>query len=64
MASSRHDPSNIKLAIENRLKPQYAEYPSLRGKNVLVTGGASGIGTEIVKAFVHQGAKVGFFDID
>ncbi|MHA6721710.1 SDR family NAD(P)-dependent oxidoreductase [Sphingomonas sp. RS2018] len=40
-----------------------AVYPSLRGKSVLVTGGASGIGEGIVKAFAAQGARVGFVDL-
>ena len=44
--------------------PQFATYPSLSGKTVLVTGGASGIGAEIVRAFAAQGAKVGFLDLD
>lgn len=43
---------------------QYATYPSLRGKTVLVTGGASGIGEEIVRCFAAQGAKIGFVDFD
>jgi len=38
-------------------------YPSLRGRNVVVTGGASGIGAAIVHAFVRQGARVSFIDI-
>ena len=42
----------------------YAIYPSLRGRTVFVTGGASGIGADIVRAFADQGAKVGFVDID
>jgi NAD(P)-dependent dehydrogenase (short-subunit alcohol dehydrogenase family) len=42
----------------------FAKYPSLEGKVVLVTGGASGIGAEIVRAFVGQGARVGFLDLD
>lgn len=46
------------------IKPQPTEYLSLRGKTVFVTGGASGIGAEIVKAFAEQGAKVGFVDMD
>lgn len=41
-----------------------AIYPSLSGKTVMVTGGASGIGEEIVRAFAAQGARVGFLDID
>jgi len=39
-------------------------YASLAGRGVLITGGASGIGAEMVKAFVAQGARVSFIDID
>lgn len=42
----------------------FATYPSLRGKTVMMTGGASGIGAEIVAAFAEQGARIGFLDID
>ncbi len=42
----------------------FAIYPSLEGKTVFVTGGASGIGADIVRAFAAQGARVGFVDID
>ena len=41
-----------------------AIYPSLKGKTVYLTGGASGIGAEMVDAFVAQGARVGFLDLD
>jgi D-xylose 1-dehydrogenase len=44
--------------------PQFATYPSLNGKRIYVTGGASGIGAEIVRAFAEQGARVGFVDLD
>lgn len=40
-----------------------ATYPSLKDKVVLVTGGGSGIGAQIVSAFYRQGAKVVFIDI-
>lgn len=40
-----------------------ATYPSIKNKTVLVTGGASGIGADIVRAFHGQGAKVGFLDV-
>lgn len=40
-----------------------ASYASLRGRTVVVTGGASGIGEAIVTAFVEQGAKVHFLDV-
>lgn len=43
---------------------EFAIYPSLRGKTVFVTGGAQGIGAEIVRAFAAQGARVGFLDRD
>lgn len=39
------------------------QYPSLRNKVVLITGGASGIGASLVEAFCRQGAKVAFIDI-
>ena len=41
-----------------------AIYPSLKGRVVYITGGASGIGAEMVRAFAAQGAKVGFLDFD
>jgi NAD(P)-dependent dehydrogenase (short-subunit alcohol dehydrogenase family) len=41
----------------------YASYPSLRGRTVFITGGATGIGAEFVAQFARQGARVGFVDI-
>nr|WP_321269985.1 SDR family oxidoreductase [uncultured Tolumonas sp.] len=41
-----------------------AIYPSLRNKTVLISGGVTGIGAELVRAFTQQGAWVGFVDID
>jgi NAD(P)-dependent dehydrogenase (short-subunit alcohol dehydrogenase family) len=42
---------------------QFARYPSLKGRVVLVTGGATGIGESIVSRFAWQGSRVVFFDI-
>jgi NAD(P)-dependent dehydrogenase (short-subunit alcohol dehydrogenase family) len=42
---------------------QRAIYPSLRGKRVLITGGASGIGGGLVHEFCRQGADVTYFDL-
>ena len=39
-------------------------YASLSGRSVLITGGASGIGAEMVRAFAAQGSRVAFLDID
>jgi D-xylose 1-dehydrogenase len=38
-------------------------YPSLAGKVVLITGGASGIGADLVRGFVRQNCTVVFLDI-
>ena len=40
-----------------------AIYPSLAGKRVIVSGGASGIGEGIVEGFVRQGSAVAFVDV-
>ncbi|MBT9495522.1 MAG: SDR family oxidoreductase [Paucibacter sp.] len=42
----------------------FARYPSLQGRSVLITGGATGIGATLVAQFVRQGARVGFIDLD
>ncbi len=41
-----------------------ANYPSLKGRCVLITGGATGIGAAMVEAFALQGAVVAFVDLD
>lgn len=41
-----------------------AIYPTLRDRNVLITGGSSGIGAEMVRAFARQGARVAFVGRD
>lgn len=41
-----------------------ARFPSLTGRSVFVTGGATGIGAALVSAFTAQGARVAFVDID
>ena len=42
---------------------QFAQYPSLRDRAVLITGGASGIGAAMVEEFALQGSKVAFLDV-
>lgn len=42
---------------------RHAQYPSLRGRTVFITGGATGVGAELVAQFARQGARVGFVDI-
>ncbi|KAM4060947.1 enoyl-(Acyl carrier protein) reductase [Hirsutella rhossiliensis] len=41
---------------------QSAIYPSLRGKTVLISGGAEGIGASAVELFCRQGSSVVFLD--
>jgi len=42
---------------------EYACYPSLQGKVVLITGGATGIGESVVAHFARQGSRVAFLDV-
>ena len=41
----------------------FAIYPSLKDAVVYITGGASGIGADLVRAFAKQESRVGFVDI-
>jgi D-xylose 1-dehydrogenase len=41
----------------------FTRYDSLRGRTVVITGGASGIGASFVRAFAENGAKVAFLDL-
>jgi NAD(P)-dependent dehydrogenase (short-subunit alcohol dehydrogenase family) len=41
----------------------FAHYPSLAGRVVFVSGGATGIGSDIVAAFVRNRALVSFIDL-
>src|SRR5215475_5166972 len=43
---------------------QYASYPSLQGRHVLISGGASGIGAAMVREFAAQASRISFLDID
>ena len=51
-----HDPNHA-------LMPGRAQYPSLAGRVVFVTGGASGIGASLVEHFCDQGSRVAFVDV-
>jgi NAD(P)-dependent dehydrogenase (short-subunit alcohol dehydrogenase family) len=50
--------------MSEHLSRAFGTYPSLKGASVIVTGGASGIGMEIVRAFAGQGSNVGILDFD
>jgi NAD(P)-dependent dehydrogenase (short-subunit alcohol dehydrogenase family) len=41
----------------------FASYPSLVDRPVLITGGATGIGADLVRGFAGQGALVAFLDV-
>ena len=41
----------------------FAAYPSLAGRVVFVSGGASGIGADIVRAFARNRARIAFIDL-
>jgi D-xylose 1-dehydrogenase len=42
---------------------RFAQYSSLEGAQVLITGGATGIGAAMVEQFALQGSRVAFVDI-
>ncbi len=56
---AQHDPTDAGLTGRER----FARYPSLEGRNVVVTGGATGIGAALVAHFAAQGAAVAFVDV-
>jgi D-xylose 1-dehydrogenase len=41
----------------------FAIYPSLAGRNVFISGGATGIGADLVRAFARNHAHVAFVDV-
>jgi D-xylose 1-dehydrogenase len=41
----------------------FAIYPSLKGRTVFISGGATGIGADIVRAFAGNHARVAFVDV-
>ena len=41
----------------------FATYPSLAGRTVFISGGATGIGADIVRAFAGNHARVAFVDV-
>ncbi len=49
--------------VAGRSAGMFATYPSLSGKVVLISGGATGLGAEFVAQFAAQGARVAFVDI-
>jgi D-xylose 1-dehydrogenase len=51
------------LRVMPAYSSHFAHYPSLDGRAVLITGGATGIGESLVRHFARQGARVAFFDV-
>lgn len=45
------------------MSSDFTTYPSLAGRRVFITGGATGIGAALVTAFAAQGAVVGHVDL-
>jgi NAD(P)-dependent dehydrogenase (short-subunit alcohol dehydrogenase family) len=54
---------NLSVERLNRME-SYTQFAGLEGAIVVVTGGATGLGSAIVEKFVHQGSHVIFLDID
>jgi NAD(P)-dependent dehydrogenase (short-subunit alcohol dehydrogenase family) len=60
---SNDTPNKPQPQSGSQLANQFATYPSLRDRAVLITGGATGIGESLVRHFAHQGSRVAFLDI-
>ena len=52
--------TNHLITVPDDLSPRF---PDLEGQTVFITGGGSGIGAEFTRAFMQQGAKVGFVSL-
>ncbi len=52
------------MSVGSSEQPEFATYPSLRGRTAFVSGGASGLGAEFVTQLAGQGCRVAFVDID
>jgi NAD(P)-dependent dehydrogenase (short-subunit alcohol dehydrogenase family) len=52
------------MSVGSIIQPQFATYPSLRGRTAFVSGGASGLGAEFVAQLAAQDARVAFIDVD
>lgn len=53
-----------KTSLEAPTPSPLAQFPSLQGMRVFITGGGSGIGAAMVEAFAEQGAQVAFVDFE
>ena len=56
-------PDDTAADLEDVQIPTFANYPSLAGRTVFLTGGASGIGADMVRAFAANGSRIAFVDI-
>lgn len=50
--------------IKTAAAPDLARFGDLNGKTVFISGGATGIGADLVTAFAYQGAKTWFVDLN
>jgi NAD(P)-dependent dehydrogenase (short-subunit alcohol dehydrogenase family) len=65
-SSAGGGPRLAAIRIEIHMKGEIdkpAQFPSLDGRVVFITGGGSGIGAGLVEHFCRQGAKVSFADV-
>ena len=66
LGTMRHAQQRRAMTLANSRQVEFAgvSFFSLRGRAVVITGGASGIGADMVRAFAAQGCSVGFLDRD